>query len=188
MLEGLISNPMLALAICAIALVVAGAVLFVVYRDVLPRLAKCEGLIGGQAPTTPTDASPEDKAEKPTVPTAGPSAAAAVSTRSRKPGSASQRVSESNPHPRRQGGVMMPGKSTRRSRVQVSEFTPESVSKGMPDDTAGARPHSRARLPPQMPGAGGAPEKVTVRRVEKASAATPASHDAQPAEQEAEEE
>ena len=152
-----LTKPVVILCIAGAALLVALVVLYVVTRDLYPRLGVCEAKV--QPCAEPCPASPPTVAEPgmdggqeeltangdaasvgPPPPPSPPAQQSGVAP----PSSTKKRRA---PCARRRGGMAMPGALTRRARVQISEFTPAMVMASTGDDA-----------PP-------GPEKVVVRRI-----------------------
>lgn len=155
-----LTKPVVLLCVAGGALLVALVVLYVVTRDLYPRVAACEakvqpcaepcpaslppaaepGIDGGQEGLTVNGAESMADPVTPPAQKNGTTAAAAAAT--------AASGHNQTPCARRRGGMVMPGALTRRSRVQISEFTPALTMASTGDDA-----------PP--PG----PDKVVVRRI-----------------------
>lgn len=179
MFEKIISNPMVVLAVSALALLVALGALYMVQFVALPRIEACELAASepGAASAPPAHVAADTLAPKASAPPSLPAAAKKVrvdSIMADRDSSADRAV----PQPRRRGGISGPGKTTRRSRVQVSEFTPETATQTSADAEPGqAVGPGRNRQPTLLQGG---PDKVSVRRIEKtkkAGASKPASQE-----------
>lgn len=172
MFESIVSNPMVALAVSALALLVALGTFYVVQFVALPRIEACELDASESAPLAGEALAPKADA---------PHSLPAASKNERTESVAADHAPAADrvvvPQPRRRGGISVPGKTTRRARVQVSEFTPETATQS--DAEPGHASSGRSRHPTSLQGG---PDKVSVRRIEKNKTKTGAPKPASPEE------